>query len=110
MDYFWTSRAGWLSIIYIYIYMRLNLMQSRHKSRGLLSWSLPETNSSPLKIRHAKRKFYQPLIFRGYACFRECNFQGCIWKRYKPMAKRNNTSDSLSSLGEDDILIRHLLR
>ena len=101
MDYFWTSRAGWLSI-----YMRSNLMQSRHKSRGLLSWSLPETNSSPLKIGHAKRKFYQPLIFRGYVSLRECNFEGCIWKSYKTVARGN----SLSSLGEDDILIRHLFR
>ena len=35
--------------------------------------TLPETNSSPLKIGHPKRKFiFQLLIFRGYVSFREC--------------------------------------
>ena len=31
-----------------------------------------ETNNSPLKIGHPKRKVvFQPAIFRGYVCFRE---------------------------------------
>ena len=34
--------------------------------------TLPETNSSPLKIGHLKRKLvFQPSIFRGYVSFRE---------------------------------------
>ena len=44
---------------------------------GRCCWSkpsvtLPETNSSPLKIGHPKRKLlFQPSIFRGYISFRE---------------------------------------
>ena len=34
--------------------------------------TLPETNSSPLKIGHPNRKLvFQPSIFRGYVSFRE---------------------------------------
>ena len=34
--------------------------------------TLPETNSSPLKMGHPKRKLvFQPSIFRGYVSFRE---------------------------------------
>ena len=36
--------------------------------------TLPETNSSPLKIEPSKRKFLlETSIFRGYVSFRECN-------------------------------------
>ena len=42
----------------------------------LLKWlyTLPETNSSPLKIDPWKRRFLlETTIFRGYVSFRECN-------------------------------------
>ena len=36
--------------------------------------TLPETNSSPLKIGLPNRKaVFQPSIFRGYVSFRECS-------------------------------------
>ena len=39
--------------------------------------TLPETNSSPLKIGHPKRKLvFQPQIFKRYVGFRECNWIG----------------------------------
>ena len=35
--------------------------------------TFPETNTSPLKMGHTKRKFiFQPLIFTGHVSFREC--------------------------------------
>ena len=38
--------------------------------------TLPETNSSHLKIGYPKRKLvFQPTIFRRYVCFREVNHQ-----------------------------------
>ncbi len=63
--------------------------------KNLTVTTLPETNSSPLKIGHPKRKpVFQPSIFRGYASFREgnwlksynkinnshvINLVGCLW-------------------------------
>ena len=45
-------------------------------------FTLPETNSSPLKIGHPKRKVvFQPWIFRGYVSFRECNGGFYTWKQ-----------------------------
>ena len=49
--------------------------------------TLPETNSSPLKIGHPKRKLvFQPPIFRCDVSFRECNDNFCfrIWKNNLP--------------------------
>ena len=41
--------------------------------------TLPETNSSPLKIGHPKRKLvFQPPIFRCDVSFRECNDNVCF--------------------------------
>ena len=41
--------------------------------------TLPETNSSPLKIGHPKRKLvFQPSIFRCYVSFREGIYLGVI--------------------------------
>ena len=44
-------------------------------SATVVIFTLPETNSSPLKIGHPKRKVaFQPFIFRGEnASFRECS-------------------------------------
>ena len=37
-----------------------------------MAYTLPETNSSHLKIGHPKRKLvFQPSIFKGYVSFRE---------------------------------------
>ena len=45
-----------------------------HFSMGNKWCTLPETNSSPLKIGHPKRKLvFQPSISRGYVSFREGN-------------------------------------
>ena len=42
----------------------------------IMSYTLPETNSSHLKIGHPKRKVvFQPSIFRGYVSFREGKLQ-----------------------------------
>ena len=39
----------------------------------VMAFTLPETNSSPLKIGFPNRKVvFQPSIFRGYVSFREC--------------------------------------
>ena len=56
---FWTRKAG------------EPLDQFPEKVRII---TLPETNSSPLKIDHSKRKvIFQPYIFRCYVSFREGN-------------------------------------
>ena len=53
------------------------------------SHTLPETNGSPLKIGHPKRKLvFQPSISRCYVSFRECN-----------LYFRNTGLQSVSSLG-----------
>ena len=50
-----------------------------HMERSTRLWgagkiTLPETNSSPLKIGLPNRKVvFQPSIFRGYVSFREAN-------------------------------------
>ena len=44
-----------------------------NKECFVFSCTLPETNSSPLKIGLPKRKLvFQSSIFRGYVSFREC--------------------------------------
>ncbi len=45
------------------------------KMANYLKGTLPETNSSPLRISHPNRKVvFQPSIFRGYVSFREGNY------------------------------------
>ena len=45
---------------------------STNLGHDLLIFTLPETNSSPLKIGLPNRKVvFQPSIFRGYVSFRE---------------------------------------
>ncbi len=85
--------ANWNIIISLHSRMNVCLLSHAKKSKNITpvmrvstqnSWqvlkvdliwfTLPETNSSPLKIGHPKRKVvFQPSIFRCYVSFREGN-------------------------------------
>ena len=69
--------------------------------RKVASFTLPETNSSPLKMGHPKRKLvFQPSIFRCYVSFRECkvsSFEGFV-QRFFSLWKLDSTSSAGSKI------------
>ncbi len=64
-----------------------------------ITFTLPETNTSPLKIGLPNRKFmFQPSIFRGHVSFREAKSQkGSLVKLYPP-SKRSKDLGLIATL------------
>ena len=62
---------------------QLELIEHKGHYQHYKTLTLPETNSSPLKIDHRKRIFLlETIIFRGYVRFLECKEQksGLPWE------------------------------
>ena len=69
--------------------------------------TLPETNSSPLKIDHPKRKLvFQPSIFRGYVSFREGNR---FWNMEEPLYCVRSNPPIAAGWEKERLIARSLL-